>query len=52
MAEAFTVSTLIDALCELEKQGYGEFEVVNEEGFHLYEAVREEQYDGNVVVIQ
>lgn len=52
MPEAFTVSALIDALCELEKQGHGDLEVVNYEGFNLYEVVVEQQYDGNVVVIQ
>ena len=52
MPEAFTVSSLIDALCELEKQGHGNLEIVNYEGFNLYEVEVEQQYDGNVVVIQ
>ena len=51
MNEAFTVSFLIDALCELEKQGYGNLEVVNYEGCNLYEAVVEQQDDSSVVVI-
>ena len=51
MSEAFTVSSLIDALCELEKQGHGDLEVVNYEGFNLYEAVVEQQDDSSVVVI-
>ena len=52
MSEAFTVSSLIDALCELEKQGHGNLEIINYEGFNLYEVEVEQQYDGNVVVIR
>lgn len=52
MNEAFTVSSLIDALCELEDKGWGNIEVVNCEGFNLFEANVENQYDGEVVVIR
>ena len=51
MSEAFTVTSLIDALCELEAKGYGDLEVVNYEGFNLYEVEVERQYDGDIVVI-
>ena len=52
MPEAFTVSSLIDALCELEDKGWGNTKVVNYEGFDLFEVNVENQYDGEVVVIQ
>lgn len=51
MSKAFTVSSLIDVLCELEKQGYGNVKIIDYEGFNLYEVKVEQQYDGNVVVI-
>lgn len=38
MSESFTVSSLIDVLCELEDMGWGNTEVVNYEGFNLFEA--------------
>ena len=52
MSEAFTVSSLIDALLDLEDKGWGNTEVVNYEGFNLFEANVENQYDGEVVVIR
>ena len=52
MPEAFTVSSLIDALCELEKQGHGNLEIVNYEGCNLYEVEVEQQYNGQVVMIK
>jgi len=52
MSEAFTVSSLIDALCELKDKGWGNTEVVNYEGFNLFEVNVENQYDGEVVVIK
>ena len=51
MDKSFTVSTLIDVLCELENKGFGDTKVVNYEGFNLFEVNVEEQYDGEVVVI-
>lgn len=51
MSEAFTVSSLIDALIELEDRGWGNTEVVNYEGFNLFEVNVENQYDSEVVVI-
>ena len=51
MSKAFTVSSLIDALFELEEQDHGNLEIINHEGFNLYEVKVEQQYDGNVVVI-
>lgn len=52
MSEAFTVTSLINALIELENRGWGNTEVVNYEGFNLFEANVENQYDGEVVVIR
>ena len=51
MSDSFTVSTLINALRELEDKGLGDTAVVNYEGFNLFEVNVEEQYDGEVVVI-
>ena len=51
MDKSFTVSTLINALCKLEDKGFGDTKVVNYEGFNIFEVNVEEQYDGEVVVI-
>ena len=52
MSEAFTVSTLIDALREYEKNGWGDTIIVDSEGISFCEFNVENQCDGEVVVIQ
>lgn len=52
MNEAFTVSSLIDALLILEDTGWGNALIVNSEGLSFCDIKIENQYDGNVVVIK
>lgn len=52
MNEAFTVSSLIDALLILEDTGWGNTLIVNSEGLSFCGIKIENQYDGNVVVIK
>lgn len=52
MVEAFTVSSLIDALRKYEALGWGDTIIVNAEGLSFCELNVENQYDGEVVVIK
>lgn len=52
MNEAFTVSSLIDALLILEDTGWGNTLIVNSDGLSFCGIKIENQYDGNVVVIK
>ena len=46
-----TVKMLLDKLMQLESKGYGNLEIINYEGFNLFDVEVEHSYSGDIVVI-